>query len=648
MARLETEVNQIYLTHPQGKKTALILQEEQITNSSQLFVLASLGNLQRKSENSDLKKISEIIFESFRINKKLPNEVLFESALSQINQNLADLAHGGRKSWVGQFSAVIALKSSDNIYLANDGATSAWLKRDSELLELLASEKPGTHPLKTFTNFTQGKILEDDVLILTTSNVFNFVSFELFTKLVNQKTPSEVATDVSQILKDSMNSETGFATFFLGFNKKLAVIKSEPEIPKQENELPIEEPLESKLYAPMPEEVQQHSRFKIPSLSALPSFSLPKLNLPNFSAWKPRFPVIKWKFFNNLTFAGKFFLISFSVFVILFGVYLGILIKKSHNLKTQQKVQATIDTLNKDLADASSALIYRNNSGAQTLFAQAQTDYAALQKLDSAKASQFNPSIEAIKDQINKITTITNPKVLVELKHHPIYLDLSNIGLMFANQDSNSLSLYAQSNLSDYFLLNSLGTPLSGVTNYPAAGVVVSSADKIYHIDQTLKQWEPIVSVNNANLMQTRIYNNNLYTLNLNSNQIVKITSGKNKYTTTTINTGDLTNARDFALDKDIYILFPDKIIKITGNKPQIFNFPTLLDPITNASKIFIGSNLYILESNKKRVIILNKNGALLNQIYFPNSNSLLDLAVDESARSLYVLDDNKLYQITF
>ena len=90
------------------------------------------------------------------------------------------------------------------------------------------------------------------------------------------------------------------------------------------------------------------------------------------------------------------------------------------------------------------------------------------------------------------------------------------------------------------------------------------------------------------------------------------------------------------------------KLIKITGGQIQSFNFPALTDQIANATKIFVGSNLYVLEANKKRVVILNKNGQLLNQIYFPNTSSLFDLAVDEARRNIFLLGENKLYQITF
>ena len=220
MARLETQINQIYLTHPENKKTSLILYEEAVTSSFHLFIVAELKDIVRKSEGSDLKKISEIILESFRSNKKLSAESLFEQALSQINQNLADLAHEGHKSWVGKFSCLIMLKSSDNIFLANDGQTAAWLKRKNELLEILPPEKRGLHPLKTFVNFTQGKLIEGDGVIITTANIFNYISFELLSRILNQSNMLASTEEISKILKDSGAADQAFCAFLLEFAKK--------------------------------------------------------------------------------------------------------------------------------------------------------------------------------------------------------------------------------------------------------------------------------------------------------------------------------------------------------------------------------------------------------------------------------------------
>ncbi len=626
MARLETEINQIYLTHPESKKSSLILYEEAISNSGHLFVVAELKDLQKKSEVADLKKITEIILESFRLNKRLAAETLFESALSQINQNLADLAHEGHKSWVGKFSCLIALKSGENIYLANNGQTSAWLARKAELLEILKPEKRGMHPLKTFVQFTQGRIIPSDLVVITTSNIFNFVSVELFGTILETNTASQATEKISKILKESMNPEDGFSAFLLSFAKRTEERASAPIVTEA-------------VYAPMPEEIHEElkERWTLPSVPALPKLSLPRVKLPK----------IKWEFFQNLSTAGKFFFISFSVFLLLFIGNLGVYGIKLHGKKAQQKITDQVSLVAKEMADAQSAAIYKSNDEALKLLNQAEADYETLKKMDATRAAEFSDELQKLIDQINKVSTINEPRVLVELKHHPTFVTRTSIGLLFANQDSNSLSVY-DSSLKDYFVLNSLKTSITGITNYAPSGVTVSAGNSIYHIDTKLNQFEPIVNLGDANLLQTKVGGNNLYTLDRNKSQLIKISFTKNKYTTSAIATSDLNNIRDFGMDKDAYLLYPDKIIKLIGGIQQTFNYPTLTDPITNATKIFVGSNLYILEANKKRVVVLNKNGQLQNQIYFPSASTLLDLTVDEASRSLYLLDDNKLYKITF
>lgn len=636
MPRLETQINQIYLNHSDSKESSLILYEEEISNSAHLFVLAELNNLQRKSEALDLKKISAIILESFRGNRKLAAETLFESALAQINQNLADLAHSGRKSWVGKFSCLIALKSGENIYVANNGQTSAWLLRKSDLLEILKPEKSGNHPLKTFTNFTQGKLRDDDGAIFTTSNIFNYISLELFSKILADKPLDTAANEISKILQDSMSQEDGFSSFFLGFGKKLVSTEAEPA---PEISAPI--------YAPLLEEIEEpvNRSWSMPALSVFSKFRLPRISIPKI----PRIPPIKLGFYNNLSTSGKFFFISFSIFLLLFLGNLALYGMRAQGKNTQSKVNAQADALAKEMSDAQSALIYKNDTEALRLLNQSVDDFAALQKMNAPKASEFSAQLQALKDQINKVSNIPDPKVIIELKHSPIYLSSTGIGFLFGNKDSNSLTLF-DSDIKDYFLLNSLKSEIAGIGYFDPAGVVVATSDTIYYIDQILKQFEPVITIPDANFVGLKTFGGNLYTLNTATGQVIKTIFAKKsgKYTTSTINVGNMDNIRDLGADKDIYLLFADKIEKISNNKVLAFPYPSLTDPITNATKIFVGSNLYILEANKKRVVILNKNGQLLNQIAFPNIDKLFDLAVDEASRSLYILGDNKLNKITF
>lgn len=640
MAKLETQINQIYLTDPASKKTSLILYEEQISASAHLFVLAELWDKAKKTEGQDLKKISEIILASFRANKKLPAESMFESALAQINQNLADLAHEGRRSWVGKFSCLICLKSSDNIYLANDGQCGAWLHRKFQLVEILPPEKRGIHPLKTFVNFTQGKLIENDNLVISTSNIFNFLSLEHFTKILNETDANQACLKISKILQDSVSDTQAFCAFFLRFGKT--------PLPVMENNTLstniVAAAISEEIYAPLPEEIKAPPP-AWPKLSWPPK--LPQIKWPQFPNLTRGQFKFKWTFFNNLTRSGKFFFTSFTLFLILFLVNLtGYLINYQHK-KTQAKIQNQINLVSGELTDAQSNVIYKNNNQALTIINQAQKDFDVLKALSADQAHLLEPRLENIKTQINKISTVEAPQILLELRHNPIFLGHAPTAFLFGNQDSNSLSQY-NNQLKDYFLLNSAKNPITGIAFMPGVGVVVASGDTIYKIDQSLQQLEPTLALTNGQLALVRSWGNNLLVLDKANNHVLKISLVKNKIQSSSIAQVTADQIRDIGGDKDLYLLGANKLTKVSGSTSVDVKLPNVTDGITNATKIFIGSNIYILEADKKRIVIMTKTGSLLNQIYFPSTSHLHDFYIDESQRNIYLLDDNKLYKITF
>ena len=642
MPKLETQTEQIYLISPDAKKTSLILYEEALSAALHLFLEAPIHDLVRKSEAGELNNLSEIILTSFRTNRKLPAETLFETALAQINQNLADLAHEGRRGWVGKFSCLIVLKCGDNILLANAGQTAAWLKRDQALLELLPAEKIGTHPLKTFQNFTQGKLLHDDGLILTTANIFNYVAFTLFQKIVLQQPLAAARSEVLKILQDSMGAEQSFGAFFLDVHKPLA--EPVPE-PMPETVIPV-------AYTPQPEKPVATTRRSLlawrPDLSRFKLPALPfRVRLPRLSWRRIRWPHFQWTFFRKLSLAGKFFFVSFSVFLILFIVTISINGFKLRGKRAAELVQAQADKIAADINQAQSALIYKNNDQAIQYLAQAQTDYQTLQEMSEGAGAEFGPQLEQLANQVNKTSVAENPQTYAEFNHHPQFLAKTVTGFLLSGVDSNSLSTYDQSE-SDYFLLNSLTQPITAIAYYSPVGPAVAVADKIYRIDDTLKQYEPFVTLEGSQIDQLAAYNDKLYALDTKNGRVVRITKSGDNYTTQTAISGDYGQVRDLAIDGDFYLLSADQIIKISGGRQQPFTMPYMTDPISNATRIFAANNLYVLEPSKKRVIIMSKTGELINQISFPTLNTPLDFWVDEASRSMFLLDDNKMVRITF
>ncbi len=637
MARLETQINQIYLINPEAKKTSLLLYEESLSTSAHLFVLSELSNLQKKSANLDLKRISEIILESFRLNKKLSGELLFESSLAQINQNLADLAHAGRKSWVGKFSCLIAVKVGNNIYLANSGPASSVLNRGAELMEILPGEKRGDHPLKTFTNFTQGKLVDGDQLILTVSSIFNYISSELLQRLLHDSDLGQASMEISRIVKDSASPEQGFGAFLLGFNKTLA-------------EAPVAEvPINT--YVPIPEEepvVAPKRSFvfpviKIPKLPSFPRFE----RLQSWSLPAIRLPRLEWQFFRNLSPAGKFLFVSFAFCLTLFVINLSVYGFRLHTKSAQAKLETLAQNFNQALADGQSAMIYKNDRQAIDAYTAAAASLAEIKKINSTEAQNREASLNDLKTLVNKISVVASPTLVAELKHQPVLMTREGSSFIFSGADSNSLSKYDGS-VKDYFLLNSIKTDITGLSAFSPAGVVVATTNEIYHINTTLKQFESIISFPDGDLISPHASGASLLVMNKAAGQISKITFAKNKYSAQTLATDDLKNARDFGVDKDTYVLFADQIHKITGGKTQSFPLPPMSDAMTNADRIVVAGNIYILEANKKRLLIVNKTGVLLNQIYFPTTTTLNDFSIDEAARNIYLLDNNRLLKITF
>jgi len=68
-----------------------------------------------------------------------------------------------------------------------------------------------------------------------------------------------------------------------------------------------------------------------------------------------------------------------------------------------------------------------------------------------------------------------------------------------------------------------------------------------------------------------------------------------------------------------------------------------------NLSKIFTSSSLpylYILEPAQKRIIILNKSGEIIKQFQSEKFDNLLDFAISQNGKTIWLLNGLKVYQL--
>lgn len=626
MAKLETQINQIYLINPESKKSCLVLYEEVINPNNHLFILAELKDVQKKTGSNDIKKILRITVETFKANKKLNKSILFESSLAQINQSLADLAFEGRKSWLGKFSSLIALKSSDSLYLANTGLVSAFLKRGNQINKILAAEKSRLHPLKTFANFISGKIADDDELVLTTHDIFNFISAELFEKLILTEGVYGASLSISKILKESKKEDDVFGTFLMKFQTTQQEVSNNVV-----NEI---------LYAPFPEDMSQEkeTRFNIPFWK----LNLKKISLSSFSI-----PSLK-----NLSPARRFFAVSFVLFALLFLTNIAVFGIKHVSNKRIEKVSRQFETFTQKLNEVESALIYKNDEQAIVYLSQAKEEFEKLKKLNTVKAKESELLFNQVSDKINRITIINDPRIIAELKYSPKFLSRAGSGFLLANDDPKTISIYDGQNLKNLLLLNNVDQGIRGIIHAQTFGNLVMSKAGLYRINQKLSQFDAMKTLPNSDLFGLKFISpNRLYSIDKNKNQVLRFVLNKDGSLSSPQSllkgSPNLKDALDLGVDADIYILFPSKASKFVNGNEQNFKL-IISEPLSFANRIFVASNIYILESGKKRLLIFNKNGNLLNQLRFPNMKEVKDLYVDENQRFIYLLEENKLLEITF
>lgn len=487
MPRLETQVNQIYLIGPETKKISIILYDEKISSRLHLFLLAQLSDIQKKTETQNLKKISEIILTAFRDNKKLATDSLFESALAQINESLAEIAHKGRKSWLGKFSCGILLKCSDQIYLANTGQVSAWLRRGPDLTELLRAEGSNSHPLKTFQNFTQGKLNEKDDLILTDSSMFNFVSFELFKSILKNTPLDQACLKISKILQDSVNQDEGVGAFMLNFGKTAGETSASD--------------YEKDIYAPRPESLEQISepnKFSFLNFSLVQILSLPK-NL--FSALGRIFSKVKLpkpKSLKSLSPSAKFFLSSFLVFLVLLTLSLAVSGIRARNAKHALRLEERVNILVTSINETESALIYNNQVQAFEYLKTSQDEFTKLKEIDEETAQTYQQILDDLNNKVNRVSIINNPEVLINFEQSPDLLSRAGSGFVFANSTTQMVQNFDQE-LKNLFMLNNTNNNIVGLTHVEGLGNYVVTANALYRINGSLSQFDKVQDFPDSN-----------------------------------------------------------------------------------------------------------------------------------------------------
>lgn len=112
----------------------------------------------------------------------------------------------------------------------------------------------------------------------------------------------------------------------------------------------------------------------------------------------------------------------------------------------------------------------------------------------------------------------------------------------------------------------------------------------------------------------------------------------------------DLSQAVDWAIDGDIWILFRDgQIKKFSRGVAQTFALAGLDKELSQPVALYTdedSKHLYLLDQGSRRVVVLLKNGEYESQYLWEGLEKINNLIVNERERKMLLLSEDKIYEI--
>lgn len=191
-----------------GFSDVFIIEPEDLEKSIQgiLYFVIEIASPSPKAKDV-AQLIVQTIEEEYYKHPEKESDEAFELALKKANEVLGNLVEDGEISWVGHLNLIGGVLKNNHLILTATGNGEAYLIREDNLLKIsegLFSPPPKPDPLKTFINITLGELLKDDVILLTTPGLMNYLSPHRLKTILKENS----APKATQIIENELKQES--------------------------------------------------------------------------------------------------------------------------------------------------------------------------------------------------------------------------------------------------------------------------------------------------------------------------------------------------------------------------------------------------------------------------------------------------------
>lgn len=678
MEELESQIAKIQLGNVKSSSTYVYITAEKApVGPAELYVVAELPLFNPAAEESCeriCQAISSTLKRAYR-NPGMANN--FESAISQINEELGKLASLGQTGWVDKLNCILGVREDDTFNIATTGKVSAYLLRNREYTDISCSQNQ-SHPLKTFENYATGKIRLGDLLVLSTTQLFNYLSMDRLRGIIGNADFLTAVQTIIALLKENADPQVSFGVLL---NLQVPIGQAEEKDEDLESYVAEQQIKQNNLFGNIKKFITAIFSFG-KNEKRIPKTDVPKIKtsfgqkLKNFSGNTKNFvsksktwwqsaktsaqtakKTIDNQNFKNFSKEKKFFLISTLILLIVLVVSIVVASKLKTNRQVQSQISDQFKTAQTAILNAESSLLYKDYTTAATYIKQAKNSLPAEKSLNASDKDQYNKLSSELNELILQMDKVVQAKV-TSLGGLAQGSGLINLPAALATQSKLGIVSYNKQTgqIQD-------GSLKSGVNIIDS--IYISGNTAVIYDGSALYAWDfssgklgtgfsqNIPAQNDFGGMAFYPVNNRVYVANKKSGEIISFAFSKNTFSKPIISLqgAGITQTIDISIDSAIYTLNQTGINKFLGGKLANFNLSGLTTPFSGSGKIYTQKSykyIYLLDSGNNRVIILNKDGSLLETLKSDQFTKLTDFAVDEPNKIIYLLNDSTLLKTSF
>lgn len=675
MTELETQVVKIQLGDNRQSSTFVYTLAETIDSiGTELYVIAELPMFNPAAKD-ECQRIAEAITASLkRTYRRSSSSGIFEIALSNINEELSKLVTLGKTHWLGKLNGVVAVKRNNLLSVSSVGKISALLYRDKKFVSVVDSSGGSNKPLKTFEQFSEGKLKLGDLFLLSTPELLNHISIDRIKNLIDKNDLPSAAQQMIEYLQDDMGPDVACGTIF--------ALQVEPGTTSDE-EVDLGSYLGGPKIVSSTEDEAGSSKAKRKAKEYATTGALIARNfLKDFkskyvkqSYWKGvaskstqsigvmqgRLKKATEKFqpsqISGYSKSKKFFLICAAVLLIALIANLVIARINSGNEKAQTEFSDKVTKIEELLNDADSSLIYGDEGQALRYYTEADglidntpadisdTEFADKFAELKGRADELDKKLNKVEQaKVDSVGSLGNASHLINL---PDYLGTEvNRTIVAYQKSTNSFVdnvLKSSEPIHDSIAINNnLAVIYNGseLFVWDVAGDIVTGRFS-----------DGVPSDSGFGGIKTYTTNNRVYLIDKNAGEVKSFPTTNRSFGSPSVSIKDdsVKNASDLAIDGNIYLATGGTIVKFNSGAKQEFS-PAVSD-LSSSTKLYTQNdyqNIYILDSGNKKIIIINKQGSLVKNLTSDRFTEPKDFAVDEANKTIYILNGSELLKTTF